>query len=148
MLADFLRRHRDDIVADHEVRLRHRRPSAGSPASPSARRTGAPSRSGISSRARCAGSRRTTSTSISCTTPRIEPILDDDLWAELERSGTQGKVRELGVALGPAIGWVEEGVRAVRDRPIVSLQTVFNVLEQEPGLTFAASRECATERSG
>lgn len=68
----------------------------------------------------------------------IEPVLDDDLWAELEALRSEGKVRELGVALGPAIGWVEEGIRALDDRPIVSLQTVFNVLEQEPGLTFAA----------
>lgn len=69
---------------------------------------------------------------------RIEPILEDTLWDELERLKAEGKVRELGVALGPAIGWVEEGLQAVRERPIVSLQTVFNVLEQEPGLTFAA----------
>lgn len=69
---------------------------------------------------------------------RIEPILADDLWAELEQLRTEGKIRELGVALGPAIGWVEEGLQAVRNRPIVSLQTVFNILEQEPGLTFAA----------
>jgi aryl-alcohol dehydrogenase-like predicted oxidoreductase len=69
---------------------------------------------------------------------RIEPILADDLWATLVDLKSEGKVRELGVALGPAIGWVEEGNRALDDRPIVSLQTVFNVLEQEPGLTFAA----------
>ncbi len=69
---------------------------------------------------------------------RIEPILDDALWEELERLKAEGKVRELGVALGPAIGWVEEGLQAVRERPITTLQTVFNILEQEPGLTFAA----------
>jgi aryl-alcohol dehydrogenase-like predicted oxidoreductase len=69
---------------------------------------------------------------------RIEPILANDLWATLVDLKSEGKVRELGVALGPAIGWVEEGNRALDDRPIVSLQTVFNVLEQEPGLTFAA----------
>jgi aryl-alcohol dehydrogenase-like predicted oxidoreductase len=69
---------------------------------------------------------------------RIEPILADDLWATLVDLKSDGKVRELGVALGPAIGWVEEGNRALDDRPIVSLQTVFKVLEQEPGLTFAA----------
>jgi aryl-alcohol dehydrogenase-like predicted oxidoreductase len=68
---------------------------------------------------------------------RIEPILDDPLWEELVKFRDEGKVRELGVALGPAIGWVEEGLEAIRQRPIVSLQTVFNVLEQEPGLTFA-----------
>ena len=69
---------------------------------------------------------------------RIEPILDDDLWAELECLRADGKIRELGVALGPAIGWVEEGNRAIDERPVVSLQTVFNILEQEPGLTFAS----------
>jgi aryl-alcohol dehydrogenase-like predicted oxidoreductase len=68
---------------------------------------------------------------------RIEPILADDLWAELERLRAEGKVRELGVSLGPAIGWVEEGNRAIDERPIRTLQTVFNLLEQEPGLTFA-----------
>src|SRR5262245_33023889 len=69
--------------------------------------------------------------------PRIEPILADDLWEVLLALKTEGKVRELGVALGPAIGWVEEGNRSIDDRPICSLQTVFNALEQEPGRTFA-----------
>jgi aryl-alcohol dehydrogenase-like predicted oxidoreductase len=69
--------------------------------------------------------------------PRIEPIVDDDLWEVLLALKTEGKVRELGVALGPAIGWVEEGNRSIDDRPICSLQTVFNALEQEPGRTFA-----------
>jgi aryl-alcohol dehydrogenase-like predicted oxidoreductase len=74
---------------------------------------------------------------------RIEPIHDDALWEELERFRVEGKVRELGVALGPAIGWVGEGIDAIRERPIVSLQTVFNVLEQEPGLTFAREPKVA-----
>jgi aryl-alcohol dehydrogenase-like predicted oxidoreductase len=69
--------------------------------------------------------------------PRIEPILADDLWEALIDLQQQGKVRELGVALGPAIGWVEEGLESIRRRDIASLQTVFNIIEQEPGLTFA-----------
>jgi aryl-alcohol dehydrogenase-like predicted oxidoreductase len=69
---------------------------------------------------------------------RIEPIRDDALWDTLLALRAEGKVRELGVALGPAIGWVTEGIEAIDDRPIVALQTVFNILEQEPGLTFAA----------
>ena len=68
----------------------------------------------------------------------IDPIRSDELWHELGRLRDEGKVRELGVALGPAIGWVVEGQEAVRDRPIVSLQTVFNIIEQEPGRTFMA----------
>jgi aryl-alcohol dehydrogenase-like predicted oxidoreductase len=70
--------------------------------------------------------------------PRIEPIVDDALWETLVALRAAGKVRELGVALGPAIGWVEEGNISIDDRPVTTLQTVFNVLEQEPGLTFAA----------
>jgi aryl-alcohol dehydrogenase-like predicted oxidoreductase len=79
---------------------------------------------------------------------RIEPILDDALWEELERFRAEGKIRELGVALGPAIGWVDEGLEAVRRRSIVSLQTVFNVLEQEPGRTFAAEPNVADGQVG
>ena len=79
---------------------------------------------------------------------RLTAILDDDLWAALERLREQGKVRELGVALGPAIGWVEEGLQSLRRRPIASLQTVFNILEQEPGLTFAAEPSVTDGRVG
>jgi aryl-alcohol dehydrogenase-like predicted oxidoreductase len=79
---------------------------------------------------------------------RLAPILDDELWAALEDLRAEGKVRELGVALGPAIGWVEEGLESLRRRPIASLQTVFNVLEQEPGLTFAAEPAVTDERVG
>ena len=74
--------------------------------------------------------------------------MDDDLWAALERLREQGKVRELGVALGPAIGWVEEGLQSLRRRPIASLQTVFNILEQEPGRTFAAEPTVTDGRVG
>ena len=79
--------------------------------------------------------------------PRIEPIVDDALWETLVALRAEGKVRELGVALGPAIGWVEEGNISIDDRPIATLQTVFNILEQEPGLTFAARPRVATARS-
>ena len=80
--------------------------------------------------------------------PRIEPIADDALWKTLVDLRHTGKVRELGVALGPAIGWVEEGNRAIDERPIASLQTVFNLLEQEPGLTFAARPRVANGEVG
>jgi aryl-alcohol dehydrogenase-like predicted oxidoreductase len=79
---------------------------------------------------------------------RMEPVLADDLWDELERFRAEGKVREIGVALGPAIGWTDEGVHALRERPIVSLQTVFNLLEQEPGRTFAAEPAVTDGRVG
>lgn len=80
--------------------------------------------------------------------PTIEPIRDDALWEELDAVRREGLVRELGVALGPAIGWVDEGLFALRHRPIVSLQTVFNILEQQPGRTFLADDTVSTGRVG
>ncbi len=79
---------------------------------------------------------------------RIEPVRDDALWNELEKLRIEGKVRALGVALGPAIGWVDEGLESLRSRPIVSLQTVFNLLEQEPGRAFAAEPVVTEGRVG
>jgi aryl-alcohol dehydrogenase-like predicted oxidoreductase len=76
--------------------------------------------------------------------PRMEPIADDELWDTLVTMRDQGKVRELGVSLGPAIGWIEEGNRAIEQRPIAALQTVFNLLEQEPGRTFAGNTRVRT----
>jgi aryl-alcohol dehydrogenase-like predicted oxidoreductase len=77
---------------------------------------------------------------------RIDHVEDDALWETLEALVAEGKVRELGVALGPAIGWIDEGVESIRRRPVCSLQTVFNVLEQEPGLTFAREPNVADGR--
>jgi aryl-alcohol dehydrogenase-like predicted oxidoreductase len=44
-----------------------------------------------------------------------------------------GKVRALGIALGPKIGWRDEGVRAMRTRPVAAVQMIHNILEQDPG---------------
>ena len=79
---------------------------------------------------------------------RIEPVRDDALWDELAKLRTEGKVREVGIALGPAIGWVDEGLESLRSRQIVSLQTVFNLLEQEPGRAFAAEPVVTEGRVG
>src|SRR4029450_11696799 len=37
---------------------------------------------------------------------RMEQVDDDSLWETLEDLRTEGKVRQYGVGLGPAIGWV------------------------------------------
>ncbi|MGC1379830.1 MAG: aldo/keto reductase [Candidatus Baltobacteraceae bacterium] len=64
---------------------------------------------------------------------RMAQIEDDALWDLLESFKREGKVRLYGVALGPAIGWLYEGVDAVRLRNVSSLQIIWNVLEQYPG---------------
>jgi aryl-alcohol dehydrogenase-like predicted oxidoreductase len=68
--------------------------------------------------------------------PRMDAIESDETFAALEDLKAEGKIREYGVALGPAIGWREEGLRAIESRGIASVQTVYNLLEQDPGADF------------
>jgi aryl-alcohol dehydrogenase-like predicted oxidoreductase len=73
--------------------------------------------------------------------PRMDAIERDDLFEELEKLRDEGKLRHYGVALGPAIGWREEGLEAIEKRRITALQTVYNVLEQDPGRDFLSAAE-------
>jgi aryl-alcohol dehydrogenase-like predicted oxidoreductase len=73
--------------------------------------------------------------------PRMDAIARADLFAELERLKDEGKLRHYGVALGPAIGWRDEGLHALAEYDITSVQTVYNVLEQDPGRDFLAAAE-------
>lgn len=74
--------------------------------------------------------------------PRMDALVSDDLAGELECLRTEGKVRAWGVALGPAIGWREEGLFAIQGRGASSLQIIHNLLEQDPGRDLiAAARE-------
>jgi aryl-alcohol dehydrogenase-like predicted oxidoreductase len=75
--------------------------------------------------------------------PRMDAIEHEDLFEELDRLRDEGKLRHYGVALGPAIGWREEGLHAIDERAISSVQTVYNVLAQDPGSAFL---EAASER--
>ncbi|HLZ68310.1 MAG TPA: aldo/keto reductase [Dehalococcoidia bacterium] len=67
---------------------------------------------------------------------RMESLRDDRLWQTLADLRREGKVRHLAVALGPAIGWLDEGLAALRERPIAAMQIIYNLLEQEPGRSF------------
>lgn len=68
--------------------------------------------------------------------PRMDAIEDDAIWRTLEDLVAEGKVRTYGVALGPRIGWREEGLRALETRPMGFMQTIYNLLEQEPARDF------------
>jgi aryl-alcohol dehydrogenase-like predicted oxidoreductase len=58
-----------------------------------------------------------------------------------------GKVRAVGWALGPSIGWLEEGKRAIVEEFDV-VQTVFNTFEQVPGRNFVEEiRETGADTS-
>lgn len=67
---------------------------------------------------------------------RMEQVQDDDLWACLEDLRSEGKIHLYGAALGPAIGWLAEGVLAIRRRQPSVLQHIYNFLEQHPGETI------------
>ncbi|MHB8146288.1 MAG: aldo/keto reductase [Vulcanimicrobiaceae bacterium] len=64
---------------------------------------------------------------------RMAQIADDAIWELLASFKAEGKVRMYGVALGPAIGWLYEGVDAVKERNCATLQIIWNILEQYPG---------------
>ena len=67
----------------------------------------------------------------------MDGIEADELFAELEALKAEGKLRHYGIALGPKIGWRDEGVHALTERAgLTSLQTVYNLLEQAPGAEF------------
>jgi aryl-alcohol dehydrogenase-like predicted oxidoreductase len=65
--------------------------------------------------------------------PRMGHIDDDELFAFLDRQVQEGKIRSYGVALGPKIGWLDEGVQAMRTRGVACFQLIHNLLEQDPG---------------
>jgi aryl-alcohol dehydrogenase-like predicted oxidoreductase len=68
--------------------------------------------------------------------PRIGALERDELFETLEQLQFEGKVRYFGVALGPDIGWFEEGEAAMRQRRVHSLQIIYSILEQEPARDF------------
>ena len=64
------------------------------------------------------------------------PQFRDDLFETLEKLREQGKIKAWGVSLGPAIGWRDEGVKAIMDHGAKVVQTVYNLFEQNPGREF------------
>jgi aryl-alcohol dehydrogenase-like predicted oxidoreductase len=71
--------------------------------------------------------------------PKMDAITNDKLFTSLDNLVQKGKIKSHGVALGPAIGWKDEGLLAIEKRNITCLQTVYNILEQDPGRTFLIS---------
>ncbi len=65
--------------------------------------------------------------------PKMDVVLKDDLFAELEKLRVAGKIRVWAASLGPAIGWLEEGTQLLQERKAPVMQMIYNLLEQEPG---------------
>src|ERR671915_1065815 len=64
---------------------------------------------------------------------KMNAIENDELFELMEEFEREGKIRAYGVALGPKIGWLEEGVKAMRERNLAGVQMIYNLLEQDPG---------------
>lgn len=68
--------------------------------------------------------------------PLVSALERDELFETLEQLKFDGKIRHFGVALGPDIGWFEEGKVSMRERHVDSLQIIYSILEQEPAREF------------
>jgi aryl-alcohol dehydrogenase-like predicted oxidoreductase len=68
--------------------------------------------------------------------PKLGAIESDDLFATLEALVNEGKIRYFGCALGPDIGWFEEGEASMKERKAPSIQIIYSILEQEPARRF------------
>lgn len=72
--------------------------------------------------------------------PRMDHVVDDDLWDALAGLKAEGKVRAYGPSIGPKIGWREEGLAALARRPEAdAFMIIHNLLEQDPGRDFLSA---------
>ena len=65
--------------------------------------------------------------------PKLCHIHDDVIFQTFDKLIEQGKIKACQIALGPAIGWTQEGMDAMNRDNISAVQTVYNILEQTPG---------------
>lgn len=68
--------------------------------------------------------------------PTMEVIERDEVFETLEELVKEGKIRYYAASLGPDVGWFSEGEAAMRYRDVHALQTIYNILEQEPARSF------------
>jgi len=75
----------------------------------------------------------------------LDQIRDGELAALLDDFVREGKLRAWGAALGPAIGWLYEGIEAAQ-RGVAAIQMIQNILEPFPGdAMIAAADEAGTD---
>jgi aryl-alcohol dehydrogenase-like predicted oxidoreductase len=65
--------------------------------------------------------------------PKIDQIRNNEPFETFDKLIQEGKMKTTQIALGPAIGWTQEGLEAMDRDNVSSVQTVYNILEQTPG---------------
>ncbi len=68
--------------------------------------------------------------------PKMEAIEKDEVFETLEELVREGKVRYAAAAIGPDVGWFEEGEAVLRHRNVSAMQIIYSILEQEPARSF------------
>ena len=77
--------------------------------------------------------------------PKMDAIEDDELFNTLDELVKEGKILHYGFAIGPDIGWEEEGTAAVEYRDAQVMQIIYSILEQDPARAwFPLARERKT----
>jgi aryl-alcohol dehydrogenase-like predicted oxidoreductase len=79
---------------------------------------------------------------------KLDHVRSDELFALLESLKAEGKIRHYGIALGPAIGWLYEGIEAARRPGVTNIQLIWNILEQFPGNEMIAAADDAQTDTG
>ncbi len=67
--------------------------------------------------------------------PKMRIIRDESIKNFLLSFKKDGIVKIIGVALGPTLGWYEEGIEAIK-QGYESLEYIYNMIEQKPGIDF------------
>jgi len=70
--------------------------------------------------------------------PRLDALQRDDCFAALEDLKASGKIRWFSAAIGPDLGWRDEGMYAIEARRIPA-QIIYSILEQDPANEFIAA---------
>ena len=65
--------------------------------------------------------------------PKLHHVRNDETFNTIDELIKKEKLEQAQVALGPAIGWTQEGTEAMDRKSVSSIQTVYNILEQTPG---------------
>ncbi len=73
--------------------------------------------------------------------PKLAHIRDDTIFYTLDSKINDGLIGTYQVALGPAIGWTQEGIEAMNRKNVSAVQTVYNILEQTPGNELTQNAE-------
>ena len=67
--------------------------------------------------------------------PDLYFINNEEVIDTLNELKKEGKIRSWGMALGPDIGWLDEGIASIAQNP-GAIQIIYNLLEQEPSKTL------------